>query len=271
MGVFMGFVIQSSDTTAINGIRQLVSLQLTAANLPDATIAGGEFLRAGEFAVYKTFGWTNNDQYLSHIGLNRVTYEFPRSFIYREEWMASNSYSINDIVYQGSPENLYYANKTIASGTAFSQTDWTRIPVDFKGEYSSPSDMTDYDQYDVVREASNLYYATNAIENARSTFDDNQWTQITSPTQNDEQKDREERIRIAAQYETAIRLLLSLPQLLEEQILRERLRYQEIDWEKRIEFYRDEITMILEPIVPPGTIFADASAIFGEVKQFVAF
>ena len=264
----MGFVIQSSDTTAINGIRQLVSLQLTAANLPDSTIAGGEFLRAAEFSTYKNLGFTDDnqtDQYLSYVGLTRVTYKFPRVFSYKMAYCPETSYLVNDIVYQGS--NLYYANKAITGGAQNSiNSDWTRIDVDFKGAYDTAET---YSKDDVVDQGSNLYYAIGTP--TVGPFILSEWTQISSNTQSNVQKDREERARISTQYETAIRLLLSLPQLIEEQILRERLRYQEIDWEKRIEFYRDEITMILEPIVPPGTIFATASAIFGEVKQFVAF
>ena len=261
-GFFMGFVIQSSDTVAINGIRQLVSLQLTAAQLSDATIARPVFLEAGEIAAYKLLNLADNDAYLTKIGLDRFIYEhFPRLFTYKGLYASGTSYSINDIVYEGT--KLYYANQVITNAPSmFNSSQWTQIIVTF-GVYS---DTATYSKDDVVDQGSNLYYAKGTP--TVGPFISSEWTQIS---QTDTQIEFERRTRIATQYETAIRLLLSLPQLLEEQILRERLRYQEIDWEKRIEFYRDEITMILEPIVPPGTIFADATAVFGEVKQFVAF
>ena len=282
----MGFVIRSSDTTAIDGIRQLVSLRLTSSILSDSLIDSAAFLRAGEFATYKLLNLANNDAYASEIGLDNANrayaFQFATMFVYKGQWMNNIDYVLNDVIYNGT--NLYYANKNITapgSGTFSAGSDWTEITnINFRGPYNDGHTIQNpvslnYAQYDIVDESSNLYYAKSAIMNAPNPFVTNQWTQIVSGTrileQTDSEKEFEERTKIAVQYETAIRLILSMPQLLEEQILRERIRYQEINWEKRIEFYLGEITDVLEPVVPDGTIFASGTAIFGEVKQFVAF
>ena len=92
---------------------------------------------------------------------------------------------------------------------------------------------------------------------------------IAPVIQTDAQRLSEERIKLSVQYLTAIKIIPALPQLLEEQILRERVRYQEIDWEKRIELYEAEVTDALEEETT-NTIFSSASAVFGQVLQRVS-
>ena len=286
-GIFMGYVIRASDTTALNGIRQLVSINLTPSTLSDAVIDSPVFVRAGELKVYRRLGYITdlsdssgmqmdgNAKYDADIGSNEVLQAFPITFNYREQYASGTMYAQYDVVRQGSPnEKLYYANKIIASAPSpLDPIDWTEINIKFEGMWSAGV----YPRYDVVYAGSpeKLYYANSArtASNTDAPDTDNQWIEITplASTQTTKQRQFEERVKIASQYQAAIRLILSLPQLLEEQILRERVRFQEIDWEKRIAFYEDETTDILEPIVPDGTIFADATSVFGEVKQFVAF
>ena len=268
----MGYVIRSSDTVALSGIRQLVSINLTPTLLSDSVIDSPVFVRAAELHIYKLLGIDNDAAYDTKVGLSSTIRQFPRNqfpvtFNYRRSWLTNTQYSINDVVYDGS--NLYYANKLIVnSSTIRNEADWNRINVDFKGAYTTG---LNYQQYDIVYDGSNLYYANSIIITAPATRVSNDWTQIQSIFQTAAQRQSEERIKIAVQYQAAIRLILSMPQLLEEQILRERVRFQEIDWEKRIEFYEGEIVDTIEPEVPDGTIFADATAVFGEVKQRVAF
>ena len=275
----MGYVIRSSDTTAINGIRQLVSVNLTPGVLSDSVIDSPAFERAAEFHVYRLLNFIADDdsnvdadsKYAQRVGLPVDLPRFPRNqfpdtFSYKGQY-STTSYQQNDIVYDGT--NLYYANKVITSAPATRDTvDWTQINISFKGQYSSG---TPYLVNDIVYDGSNLYYANKVITSAPATRVTADWIQISSISQTPAQRQSEERIKIAVQYQTAIRLILSMPQLLEEQILRERVRFQEINWEKRVEFYESETTDTLEPEVPEGTIFSDGVSIFGEVKQYVAF
>ena len=301
MGVFMGYVIRSSDTTAINGIRQLVSVNLTPGVLSDAVIDGPTFVRAAEFHVYKLLGFISDDTsnvdadaaYAQRIGLDDPAraYAFPSTFSYKGQWEDDTDYILNDIVRYGSSltppnEKLYYANKANRVDSTpgppripgtFDYDDWTEITnIDFKEQYTNGTLYTRYDiVYNGTGSNERLYFANKNIRNPTA-FDHNDWIRIVSGVrilvgQTAAQRQSEERIKIAVEYQAAIRLILSMPQLLEEQILRERVRFQEINWEKRIEFYESETTDTLEPEVPDGTIFSDATAIFGEVKQFVAF
>ena len=75
---------------------------------------------------------------------------------------------------------------------------------------------------------------------------------------------------LAVQYLTAIKLIPNLPQLLEESVLRESVRYQDIDWREKIQSYRNTIARLLEPIAPEGNLY-DLHAVFEEVDQLVAF
>lgn len=93
---------------------------------------------------------------------------------------------------------------------------------------------------------------------------------IGSDPRTPDQTDYRDRSMLAVQYLTAIKLIPNLPQLLEEQILRESVRYQDINWNEKIEHYRNTIGRILEPIVPEGNLM-DLRATFGVVEQFVAF
>ena len=288
-GFFMGYVIRSSDTTSINGIRQLVSVNLSSDLLSDSVIDSPAFERAAEFHVYRLLNFLSDDsgnvdadgKYAQRIGLDNsarsYAFQFAPTFSYKGLYINTTNYQQNDVVRTEFPDKLYYANKNITGSVQNSiNSDWKEITnIDFKGIYAN---NTMYNQYDIVYTGSpeKLYYAKSSIPNTQSSFVDNQWIEIISGIrilvgQTAAQRQSEERIKIAVQYQTAIRLILSMPQLLEEQILRERVRFQEINWEKRIEFYESETTDTLEPEVPDGTIFSDATAIFGEVKQFVAF
>ena len=93
---------------------------------------------------------------------------------------------------------------------------------------------------------------------------------IGSDPRNNFQTEYRERSMLAVQYLTAIKLIPNLPQLLEESILRERVRYQDINWKEKIEHYRESIFRLLEPIAPEGNL-TDLRAIFDEVDQYVAF
>ena len=263
----MGYVIRISDSASINGIRQLVSGYLTAQDLPDSLIDSPVFERAAELRAYKLLGYANDDAYLAAIGFNRVTYEFPRTFTYEGSYTSGTAYQENDIVYSGT--TLYYANKAIASAPAtLDADDWTQIPVQFKGVYTTGAN---YQQYDVIDDSGNLYYANKAIASAPATRVIGDWVQVQQIVQTAAQRLTEERVRLAVQYLTAIRLIPAIPQLVEEQILRERVRYQDIDWERRIELYEQEYVNAIEDEVPDAVVFTDARAIFGQVNQYTAF
>ena len=92
-------------------------------------------------------------------------------------------------------------------------------------------------------------------------------TAIRSSIQSIAQANEEDRIKIAVEYQTAILLILSLPQIVEEQILRERIRFQEIDWEKRIAYYDQLLMDTIEPIIPNPPVDATGEAFFGCVNQ----
>ena len=267
MGRIMGYVIRLSDSGSLNGIRQLVSGYLTTQDLPDSLIDSPVFERAAELQAYKQLGYANDDAYLAAIGFNRVTYEFPRMFNYEGSYTSGTAYQENDIVYSGT--TLYYANKVIASAPAtLDADDWTQIPVQFKGVYTTAES---YRQYDIVDDSGNLYYANKAITSAPATRVIGDWMQVQEVIQTAAQKLTEERVRLAVQYATAIRLIPAIPQLLEEQILRERIRYQDIDWERRLELYQAEYVNAIEDEVPDAIVFTDAQAIFGQVNQYTAF
>ena len=117
----------------------------------------------------------------------------------------------------------------------------------------------------------NLYYANRAITSAPATRVIGNWIQVQQIVQTAAQQLTEERVRLAVQYLTAIRLIPAIPQLIEEQILRERVRYQDIDWERRIELYEQEFVNTIEDEVPDSIVFTDAQAIFGQVNQYTAF
>ena len=221
-----------------------------------------------------------DDAYLSAIGSNIVLNQFPLKFSYKGDYTSgtNTSFNQNDVVYQGSPSNLYYANKNInpKPGT-FNSNDWTQINVDFKDEYDSTDPAVAYNQYDVVRYTpsppgvENLYYANKAIAGVTGgprSFVSADWNQIQQLSGMN--LDNAERIKIAIEYQAAILLILSLPQLIEEQILRERVRFQEIDWEKRSLLYESLISDILDK-VSPDPIFTTSSATFGCVNQRLAF
>ena len=202
----MGYVIRLSDSGSLNGIRQLVSGYLTAQDLPDSLIDSPVFERAAELRAYKLLGYANDDAYLAAIGFNRVTYEFPRMFNYEGLYTTGTAYQENDIVYSGT--NLYYANKSIVSAPAtLDADDWTQIPVQFKGVYTTG---TNYQQYDVVDDSGNLYYANRAITSAPATRVIGDWIQVQQIVQTAAQRLTEERVVLAVQYLTAIRLIPNL-------------------------------------------------------------
>ena len=72
------------------------------------------------------------------------------------------------------------------------------------------------------------------------------------------------RSMIAVTYLTAIQLIPSLPQLIEESILRESVRYQEIDWEAKSALLKATAEEVLDPIAP---INAFDKSIFGIIEQ----
>ena len=188
LGVFMGFVIRSTDTTAINGIRQLVSVNIDGTVLSDSLITSNTFLRAAEFAVYRKFekdGSFTDQSYLTKIGFSGkealyvILDRFPENFNYRGDYtsLTNMSFNINDIVYQGSPPNLYYANKIISNAPGTLNTDdWVQINVIFKGDWNSGTN-TSFNQYDVVYQGSNLYVAKSSFTKPGS-FTSANWDQI---------------------------------------------------------------------------------------------
>lgn len=263
----MGYVIRISDKGSLNGIRQLVSGYLTDQDLSDSVIDSSVFERAAELYAYKVLGYSGDDDYLMAIGFNRVVYEFPRMFSYKGIYSAGSIYNENDVVYN--TDSLYYANKAIMpSPVTFNTDDWVEISVQFKGVYTAG---ISYKEYDVVYQGSNLYYANKAIENAPAVFNTSDWNQIEPVVQTMAQQLTEERVKLAVQYATAIRLIPAIPQLIEEQILRERVRYQDIDWQRRIELYEQEFVNTIENEVPDAVVFTDAQAIFRFVDQYTAF
>ena len=76
------------------------------------------------------------------------------------------------------------------------------------------------------------------------------------------------RVKAQIQIQTAIYLIPAIPQLLEEQILRERVQFQTIDWQAKIELLEKRILDIAGDDIPTG-VFGLASAVFGQVKQRV--
>ena len=263
-GFSMGYVIRSTDTTSLTGIRHLVFVNLTSEDLPDSTIDSSVFVRAAELETYKLLEISGDTGYSSKIGITQTRLEFPRTFAYRGAWASGTAYVQNDIVYSGS--NLYYAKSGFTSTTAISLSNWQLIQVNFRGIWATG---TLYQVNDIVENSNRLYYA-NSRFTAPAVFTSGNWTEIVSPVvQTNAQRLSEERIKIAVQYLTAIKIIPALPQLLEEQILRERVRYQEIDWEKRIELYQAEVTDALEEETTT-TIFADGTAVYGEITQYLA-
>ena len=264
IGAFaMGYVIRSTDTTSLTGIRHLVFVNLTPEDLPDSTIDSPVFVRAAELEAYKLLNISGDADYSTKIGISQLLLEFPRMFTYRSIWSANTAYVTNDVVYYGT--NLYYAKSGFTSGTMFASGNWEQIQVNFRGSWVQ---STLYQANDVVHRSSNLYYRRSRGTSG-ATFTAADWIMIAPVTQTPAQRLSEERIKLSVQYLTAIKIIPALPQLLEEQILRERVRYQEIDWEKRIELYEQEITNALEEETTT-TIFGDATPVIGEVTQYLA-
>ena len=252
-----------------------------------------------------------DDAYLTAIGydtaneksLYRFLDSFPLAFNFKGLWVSGTDYVRGDIVeyplitvttgVRPTPQPLYYAiepRSTTDTTTPNLDSNWVSIPVNFVGDFNPSVNYNQYDiiiDHDPITNVRDLYYAKMAV--SAGSFNVSEWQQITSPlslpvlsllltrsltanlTQTDAQKSIEERAKIVTQYYTAILLIMSLPQLVEEQILRERVRYQEIDWEKRIELYEDIIIIIIDPIIPDDHIFASGTAVFGCVEQRVAF
>ena len=259
----MGFIIRSSDTVALNGIRQLVSANLDSTTLTDSLIASDVFVRAAELRIFKLLGYMSDQAYLTAIGSNAILNKFPLNFTYKGDYGSSANTSFNqyDVVYDGT--NLYYANKDIATKpSALNIADWVQIDVNFEGLWSART----YNLNDVIDNSGTLYFAKSSFTST-SPFTDSNWTQITPLTGTN--LDKSERIKIAIEYQAAILLILSLPQLIEEQILRERVRFQEIDWEKRNSLYESLISDILDK-VSDDPIFTTSSAVFGCVPQKLA-
>ena len=273
----MGRVIRYSDKGSLRGIRSLVSVPLTDTDLPDNIIDSSVFVRSAELETYKILNIADDAAYYAKTGLgayanNEVRDKFPKTIQYENMWMASTRYSQNDIVYAESDPvttpptyNLYLAKQTFTSGATFSSDNWDQIQVNFEGLWTA---LTNYGTEDVVSQSGNLYYRTIGGMSG-GTFMSGNWTPIADIMQSQEQRLSEERIKLAVQYLAAIKLIPALPQILEEQILRERVRYQEIDWEKRIELYEDEVSNALEEETD-SVIFADGTAVYGEVTQYLA-
>ena len=83
------------------------------------------------------------------------------------------------------------------------------------------------------------------------------------------QRQDDERIKLATQFLVASKLLISFPQILEEQVLRESVRYQDIDVFNKIRQFELETEMLLT-----GLVNADLfrpSSIFSLVTQKLAF
>lgn len=276
-GFLMGYVIRYSDKGSLRGIRSLVSVPLTPDDLSDSVIDSSVFIRSAELETYKLLNIADDGAYAAKVGLtnylnNNVLPQFPRQFIYEGAWSPNIRYAQNDVVrYTDTTvtphtNTLYYAKQTFTSGMTFDSNNWNQIQVNFRGMWIA---NTAYLKEDVVYEGSNIYYANSNFTSA-GTFTASNWTQIMAVSQTPAQRLSEERIKLAVQYLAAIKLIPALPQLLEEQILRERVRYQEIDWEKRLELYEQEVTSALEEETDT-TIFATGAAVYGEIKQYVAF
>ena len=78
-----------------------------------------------------------------------------------------------------------------------------------------------------------------------------------------------ERSRIAVIYRTAALLVPVLPSIIESSIESERIRYAEIDWEEKINFFLGAAdTAIKEDMTVP---LGDGNAIVGLISQCVAF
>lgn len=277
MGVFMGFVIRASDSGALNGIRQLISVYLTPQDLPDSLIDSEIFLEAAERQVYQALGIADNDAYLMRAGLpmdfqNFPRNQFPKEIDYKENWISADQYVINDIIsFRNSPSDpweLYIATMNSQnSQPRTGSSNWNKLSVVFKGSYQGG---VSYQKNDIVEDNNHLYYAKANIQIAIASRNTSEWMQIKTVTQDAMQKAFEERVKRAVQYQAAIRLIPAVPQILEEQILRERVRYREIDWEQRLAIYQTETDDTLLP-EEPGIVYATGTAVFGEVKQYVAF
>ena len=273
----MGLVIRASDSGALNGIRQLISVYLTPQSLPNSIIDSDIFLEAAERQVFQALGITSNTDYLTRAGLPTDFQDFPRNQFpklinYRGNWMSANQYAINDIIsFRNTPTdpwNLYIAtmdSQNVQPNTG--SANWNKISVTFKGSYQGG---VSYQKDDITEDSNRLYYANSNIQSAIAAINTSEWTRIQSVNQSPDQKAFEERVKRAVQLQAAIRLIPAVPQLVEEQILRERVRYQAIDWDQRLSIYQTETDDTLQPDAP-GIVYASGTAIFGEVKQRVAF
>ena len=283
-GAIMGRVIRYSDKGSLRGIRSLVSVPLTDTDLPDSIIDNSVFVRSAELETYKFLNIADDNAYYTKTGLtayqdNEVRDKFPKIFQYKSLWMASTRYSQNDIVYYidtsvtPNTQALYLAKQTFTSGATFETNNWDQIQVNFEGSWAAnkayaKEDVVHYTDISVMPNTHYIYYANSSFSSITA-FNSSNWVRIQSIMQTEAQRLSEERIKLAVQYLAAIKLIPALPQILEEQILRERVRYQEINWEKRIELYEQEVSNALEEETD-AHIFADGTAVYGEVTQYLA-
>lgn len=79
----------------------------------------------------------------------------------------------------------------------------------------------------------------------------------------------QERTRIATIYRTAALLVPVLPSIIESSIESERIRYTEIDWEEKINFFLNAADAAVKEDIPSD--LSDGDAIVGLISQCVAF
>ena len=89
------------------------------------------------------------------------------------------------------------------------------------------------------------------------------------PVATDAQREADRKIKLAVQFLTASKLLISFPQILEEKILNESVRFQNIDVYGKIRHFELECQFLLSDLV--NTDLFRPSAVFSLITQRVAF
>lgn len=185
-------------------------------------------------------------------------------YTYRGQWNSTSTYSKNDAVI-ASNSRLYYARSDIAANNdPISGNSWILVSDTLENFIDDIRSLvwislTKEDLPDnIILKPVYLRSAELDIAQQIGSGYDQQLLNA----------DNREKIAIAVQMKTAAKIIPALPQITEDQVLRERYEYAEINWQEKINLLNKDADDFINPITPDPSV---AGSIFKVARRYVGF
>ena len=185
------------------------------------------------------------------------------SYNYRGDWDSTSTYMADDAVIESN--RLYYAPSNISANNNPRTTNLWRLVSNTLEEFVddirslvwislTKSDLPD----SIILKPVYLRSAELDIAQLIGSGYDQQLQNATN----------REKIAIAVQMKTAAKIIPALPQIIEEQVLRERYEFATVDWQERVNLLEKNVTDSINPITPDPSV---GGSLFKVADRYVGF